>query len=127
MPVCRPWLIPVAIVLIFQFAAIQGAQAQELGEYHADGLTLILGSEKARIIYMGKRCVGDFTGRVVKHSDRITLSDPNTELAPECVVTLREVDPGTVVIEQGQGCTAYHGAACSISGTVHRIQPNGDL
>lgn len=127
MPVYRPWLIPVAIVLISQFAAIQGAQAQELGEYRADGLSLILGHEKARITYMGERCIGDFTGRVVRHSDRITLSDPNTELAPECVVTLREVDPGTVVIEQGIGCTAYHGAACSISGAVHRIHYNGDL
>lgn len=90
------------------------------GEYEGGNLTLMLGVEKARITYIGERCIGDFTGRVTRHSDRMTLSDPNYELAPECVFTLTERASGGIGIEQGSGCTAYHGAACSLTGTVQR-------
>lgn len=124
MPVCRPWLIPVAIVLISQFAEIQSARAQAVGEYLADGLTLILGSEKARITYMGERCIGDFSGDVIRQHDRIMLVDLTAELSPECVFTLTGGQHGTIIIEQGEGCTTYHGAECSLSGQVHLKKHN---
>lgn len=118
MPVCRPWLMPILIVLMFLVAAIQAAYAQAVGEYQANGLTLILGSEKARITYMGERCIGDFSGDVIRQHDRIMLVAPTAELSPECVFTLTADQHGTIIIEQGEGCTTYHGAECSLSGTV---------
>lgn len=115
------------IVLCFALSSVLSsgsvASAEEFAtvKYEGGNLTLMLGDEKARITYIGERCIGDFTGRISRHSDRITLSDPNSELAPECVFTLTESASRGIGIEQGNGCTAYHGAACSLAGEVHRV------
>ena len=69
----------ISLVLCIDTASSALVKAQGItnGEYYQDGLTLVLGNEKARITYMGPRCIADFTRRVTRHSDRIILSDPN--------------------------------------------------
>lgn len=122
-------IILLGLVLSSALSSASTSSAEEFtpGEYEGGNLTLMLGDEKARITYIGERCIGDFTGRVTRHSDRITLSDPNSELAPECVFTLTESASGGIEIEQGVGCTAYHGAACSLSGVVQRDNLGEDI
>ena len=119
--------ISLVLCIVTASSALVKAQGITLGEYFQDGLTLVLGGEKARITYIGPRCIADFTGRVTRHSDRIILSDPNMDVAPGCIVTLTQNNSGSVTIEQGLGCTAYHGAACSLSGEVQPLHLNEGL
>ena len=119
--------VSLALCIVTASSALMKAQGITHGEYYQDGLTLVLGEEKARITYMGPRCIADFTGRVTRHSDRIISSDPNTEVAPGCIVTLTQNSSGSVAIEQGLGCIAYHGAACSLSGEVQPLHLSEDL
>ena len=119
--------ISLVLCIVTASSALVKAQGITNGEYYQDDLTLVLGNKKARITYMGPRCIADFTGRVTRHSDRIILSDPNTEVAPGCIVTLTQNSSGSVTIEQGLGCLAYHGAACSLSGEVQPLHLNEDL
>lgn len=118
-PMIKRWQMRVLIFFVSMFALIKAAEAQAVGEYNQGGLTLVLGDDKARITYMGERCIGDFTGYVTKYHDRITLSDPNAELSPECIFTLIVDQHESIIIDQGQGCTTYHGAECSLSGVVY--------
>ena len=119
--------ISLVLCIVTASSALVKAQGITLGEYFQDGLTLVLGGEKARITYIGPRCIADFTGRVTRHSGRIILSDPNMDVAPGCIVTLTQNNSGSVTIEQGLGCTAYHGAACSLSGEVQPLHLNEGL
>jgi hypothetical protein len=82
-------------------------------------LSLILGEFEASISVGTPKCLGDFSGIVTKHDDRLTVIDPNRRLSgPECEFTLWPQGDRAFWIEQGEGCTPYHGAMCSLQGYV---------
>jgi hypothetical protein len=82
-------------------------------------LLLRLGEFEASISVGTPECLGDFSGAVTKHDDRLTVIDPNRRLSgPECEFTLWPQGDRAFLIEQGEGCTSYHGAMCSLQGYV---------
>ncbi|WP_340261042.1 lysozyme inhibitor LprI family protein [Roseobacter sp. HKCCA0882] len=123
---------PTAIFFVLSlvlFGAPQAAANQHEWQTYYGGdtdetLSLRLGQNRARIIIGSERCLGEFWGVVTRHSDHISLTDPNPRgrlLAPECEFELWPLINGGYRIEQGNGCTAYHGAMCDLSGVVSPV------
>jgi uncharacterized protein YecT (DUF1311 family) len=101
------------------------ASEHEGAEYTRDttvGIhTMWLTDTKVEILYASQECIGDFTGLITDHGSYLTAVDPNPALAPECVFTITPDGENAYLIEQGMGCTAYHGAACHLSGRVEKV------
>ncbi|MDB9943431.1 hypothetical protein OAD19_00040 [Octadecabacter sp.] len=104
---------------------------ENVSEDEDDILSLILSEFEASISVGTPECLGDFSGVVTKHDDRLTVIDPNRRLrGPECEFTLWPQGDRAFLIEQGEGCTPYHGATCSLQGYVElqsTSQPSNEL
>ena len=89
------------------------AQGRLQGSYSNDGLFITFEKDRASVFYGGRLCIGDFEGQVEKRSDGFFVVGSDCEIA----LTLQE--DGGLNLQQGPGCSAWHGARCSLSGLVY--------
>ena len=89
------------------------AQGRLQGSYSNDGLFITFQKDRASVFYGGRLCIGDFEGQVEKRSDGFFVVGNDCEIA----LTLQE--DGGLNLQQGPGCSAWHGARCSLSGLVY--------
>lgn len=83
------------------------------GRYSNDGLSITFLKDRASVLYAGRLCIGDFEGQLEKRSDGFFVVGHDCEIA----LTLQE--DGGLNLQQGPGCSAWHGARCSLSGVVY--------
>lgn len=107
-----------AMVLFLIAVPTDPSHAQVTGllqqSYSGNGLTLTIRKDQAEIFYAGHLCIGHLEdGRIEKRSAGLFIVAENCEIA----LTLRE--DGGLDLDQGPGCTWYHGARCSLSGRVY--------
>lgn len=101
-------------LLMLPLLASQGfAQGGLQGRYSGNGLEVTFRKEQAEITYAGHLCIGHMEGHVEKRSTSLFI------VAENCEISLSLGDDGGLDLEQGPGCTAYHGARCNLSGLVY--------
>lgn len=89
------------------------AQGSPQGRYSSDGLSITFLKDQASVIYTGRLCIGDFEGQVEKRSDGFFV------VGRDCEIALMLQADGGLNLQQGPGCSAWHGARCSLSGVVY--------
>lgn len=103
-------------------ALLSGVLAPEVGlaeehhqavMYEGEGLRLAIEDERVTITYSGELCIGAFEGALTQ------TSYGTVAVAEGCEIELQRREDGGVDLRQGEGCTTYHGARCSLSGTVY--------
>lgn len=94
------------------FATASFAQDSFGTNYGGSGLQLIIDGSQATILYSGELCTGFFEGRLVinKHGASV--------IGEECEIAIHVREDGSLDLQQGIGCTTYHGARCSLTGIV---------
>ena len=74
------------------------------------------------ITYGSQNCIGEFSGNITNHGSYLTAVDLNgAGFASECIFTIIPDGENAYRIEQGVGCTGYHGAFCELSGRVEKV------
>lgn len=82
--------------------------------YSGNGLELTIRKDQAEIFYAGYLCIGHLEdGRIEKRSTGLFI------VAEDCEITVTLQEDGGVNLRQGYGCSTYHGARCSLSGSVY--------
>jgi hypothetical protein len=81
--------------------------------YSGNGLEVTFRKDQAEITYAGDLCIGHLEGHVEKRSTGWFIAAEN------CEISLSLRDDGGLDLDQGPGCTWYHGARCSLSGLVY--------
>jgi hypothetical protein len=89
------------------------AQGGLQGRYSGNGLKVIFRKDQAEITYAGHLCIGHLEGHVEKRSTGLFI------VAENCEISLSLRDDGGLDLDQGPGCTWYHGAYCNLSGLVY--------
>ena len=89
------------------------AQGRLQGSYSNDGLFITFEKDRASVFYGGRLCIGDFEGQVEKRSDGFFV------VGRDCEIALTLQADGGLNLQQGPGCSAWHGARCSLSGSVY--------
>jgi hypothetical protein len=101
-------------LLILPLLVDQGfAQSGLQGRYSGNGLEVTLRKDQAEITYAGHLCLGHLEGHVKKQSTGWFI------VAENCEISLSLRDDGGLDLDQGPGCTWYHGAYCNLSGLVY--------
>lgn len=105
-------------------ALLSGVLAPEVGMaeghhqavmYEGEGLRLAIEDDRVTITYSGELCIGAFEGALTQ------TSYGTVAVAEGCEIELQRREDGGVDLRQGEGCTTYHGARCSLSGKVYPI------
>ena len=105
-------------------ALVSGVLAPEVGlaeehhqgvMYEGDGLSLAIEGDRVTITYSGELCIGAFEGTVTQ------TSYGTVAVAEGCEIELQRREDGGFDLQQGEGCTTYHGARCSLSGKVYPL------
>jgi hypothetical protein len=89
------------------------AQGGLQGRYLGNGLEVTFSKDKAEITYAGHLCIGHLEGHVEKRSTGLFIVGEN------CEISLSLGDDDGLDLDQGTGCSKYHGASCSLSGHVY--------
>jgi hypothetical protein len=101
-------------LLVLPIVVGQGlAQGSLQGRYSNDGLSITFLKDRASVFYGGRLCIGDFEGQVEKRSDGFFV------VGRDCEIALTLQADGGLNLQQGPGCSAWHGARCSLSGLVY--------
>jgi len=101
-------------LLILPLLVGQGfAQSGLQGRYSGSGLEVTFRKDQAEITYAGHLCIGHLEGHVEKRSTGLFI------LAENCEISLSLRDDGGLDLDQGPGCSWYHGAYCNLSGSVY--------
>ena len=101
-------------LLVFPIVMGQAlAQGRLQGSYSNDGLFITFQKDRASVFYGGRLCIGDFEGQVEKRSDGFFV------VGRDCEIALTLQADGGLNLQQGPGCSAWHGARCSLSGLVY--------
>lgn len=101
-------------LLVLPLLAGQGfAQSGLQGRYSGNGLEVTFRKDQAEITYAGHLCIGHLEGHVEKRSTGLFI------VAENCEISLSLRDDGGLDLDQGPGCSWYHGARCSLSGVVY--------
>lgn len=101
-------------LLLLPLLAGQGfAQSGLQGRYSGSGLEVTFSKDQAEITYAGHLCIGHLEGHVEKRSTGWFI------VAENCEISLSLRDDGGLDLDQGPGCTTYHGARCNLSGLVY--------
>ncbi|QFU09859.1 hypothetical protein PARPLA_00578 [Rhodobacteraceae bacterium THAF1] len=93
------------------------------GSYSGNGdnasLSMFVQGQNANLILKGRGCLGEIQGRVDELSNgNWTVS--TAEFGQSCKVTMKQDGPLSYIVDQGPGCSSFHGAACGFSGYVRK-------
>lgn len=92
----------------------QGDSSLMNGTYRSGGLSVVIEGELVGITVSEPGCLGQFDALVRKQADRISF------VGEGCTIDVTKLGPFDFSMEQGPGCSDYHGAACGFSGYVRR-------
>ena len=109
--ICRGFIY--AMLMLPMLVGQGFAQSGLQGRYSENGLEVTFRKDQAEITYAGHLCIGHLEGQVEKRSTGLFI------VAENCEVSLSLRDDDSLDLDQGQGCTTYHGARCSLSGLVY--------
>jgi hypothetical protein len=84
------------------------------GTYSGIGerLRVVIENDKAEVTYRAIGCIGHFEADVVVDNNEIEF------VGPDCTISITKFGPDEFYMDQGLGCTVYHGAACDFNGHV---------
>ena len=123
---CRA-IIPMALSALFMLSGWSAVAQQDRDEqrlyYHEGGVVIITGN-RIEVRYRGAACIGQFEGFLRQEGSNLIAESDYDMGETLCLITISEDQDGALHLEQGPGCSAYHGARCSLSGTVY---PDDDL
>ena len=108
---CRGFIY--ALLMLALLVGPSLAQGSLQGRYSNDGLSITFLKDRASVFYGGRLCIGDFEGQVEKRSDGFFV------VGRDCEIALTLQADGGLNLQQGPGCSAWHGARCSLSGLVY--------
>ena len=108
-----------------QVMAIPAASSGLNGVYTGNGsnadLRILVENGSAALTLTGDGCVGFFEGSV-----KLVSGDNWRVIAPiadsPCVIDFQRAGPLSFTVEQGPGCTYYHGFRCEFTGHVTKSQ-----
>jgi hypothetical protein len=82
---------------------------------------VIITGNRIEVRYRGAACIGQFDGFLRQEGPNL-VAESDYEMGDRlCLITISEDQDGALHLEQGTGCSAYHGARCSLSGTVYPV------
>lgn len=84
------------------------------GTYTSGGLTVVIDAGFVGVTYTGQGCIGAFDGKIREDAGGISF------VGQGCSIAVTKLGPFDFSLDQGPGCSDYHGAACSLSGYVRR-------
>ena len=84
------------------------------GTYSSGGLSVVIEGELAGVTVSEPGCLGQIDALVREEADRISF------VGEGCTIKVTKLGPFDFSMEQGPGCSDYHGAACGFSGYVRR-------
>ena len=82
------------------------------GTYRNGGLSVVIKGELVGVTVSEPGCLGQFDAMMREESDRISF------VGEGCTIAVTKLGPFDFSMEQGPGCSSYHGAACGFSGYV---------
>jgi len=84
------------------------------GTYSSGGLTVVIDGGLVGITITEQGCIGAFDGEMREQEGMISF------VGDGCSIGVTKLGPFDFSMDQGPGCTYYHGAACDLSGYVRR-------
>ena len=82
-----------------------------------------LGDDTVEISYASQQCIGEFRGKVIDNGGYLIAFDTDsTALATTCTFKISPAGENAYRIQQGKGCSPYHGATCNLSGRVVKAE-----
>lgn len=84
------------------------------GAYSSGGLNVVIDDGLVGVTYTGQGCIGAFDGEMREEAGRISF------VGQGCSISVTKLGPFDFSMDQGPGCSDYHGGACSLSGYVRR-------
>lgn len=110
----------IAILTLFGMAHTASADIIPSGEYTGKGdgsdMTMTVEGEKVSIFISATGCMGNAEGLYSAKDDKTWIARM-TDGTGACEITI--TDDGThYLINEGEGCSYFHGASCGFSGQV---------
>lgn len=84
------------------------------GTYSSGGLSVVVEGELAGVTVSEPGCLGQLDAVVRENANRISF------VGEGCTIDVTKLGTFDFSMEQGPGCSDYHGAACGFSGYVRR-------
>ncbi len=84
------------------------------GTYSGGFLTVVIDYPMVGITYTGQGCIGQLDAELQEQPGSISF------VGEDCTIEVTKLGPFDFSLDQGPGCSYYHGAECSLSGYVRR-------
>ncbi len=84
------------------------------GTYTNGGLSVVIDDGLVGVTVTEPGCIGSFDGEMREDSNGISF------VGDGCTISVTKLGAFDFSMEQGRGCSDYHGARCSLSGYVRR-------
>lgn len=84
------------------------------GTYTSGGLTVVIDKGLVGVTYAEQGCIGAFDGEMREEAGSISF------VGQGCSISVTKLGHFDFSMDQGPGCSDYHGAACGLSGYVRR-------
>lgn len=86
----------------------------EDGVYSSGSLSVVIDRGLVGVTVAEQGCLGAFDGELREDADSVSF------VGDGCTIFVTKLGPFDFSMEQGRGCSDYHGASCSLSGYVRR-------
>lgn len=110
-----------AILTLSGWGAVAQQESDERRLYYNDGGLVIVTGNRIEVRYRGAACIGQFEGFLRQDGSNLVAESDYDMGDTLCLITISENQDGALHLEQGTGCSDYHGARCSLSGTVYPV------
>jgi hypothetical protein len=88
------------------------------GSYSSGGLEVIIDGTAVGVTSSAVGCIGQLDGRMI--SDRGKIAFVADDFGLTCTISVKRLGRFDFSMEEGEGCSSFHGALCSFSGYVRR-------
>ena len=110
-----------AIIMLSGWTAVAQQEGDNQRLYYHEGGVVIITGNRIEVRYRGAACIGQFEGFLRQEGPNL-VAESDYEMGDTlCLITISEDQDGALHLKQGPGCSAYHGARCSLSGTVYPV------
>lgn len=101
--------------------AIAQSSGEEPQLYYHTGRIVVITGTRVEIRYSGSACIARFDGFLREEGSSLVAESGYAIGDTICLLTFTEDADGALNIQQGPGCSDYHGFRCSLSGTVYLV------
>jgi hypothetical protein len=110
-----------AIIMLNGWTAVAQQEPDDQRLYYHEGGVVIISGNRIEVRYRGAACIGQFEGLLRQEGPNLVAESDYFMGARDCLITIAEDKDGALHLQQGPGCSDYHGARCSLSGTVYPV------